>query len=82
VAFEYRNKNRTMRWLSVGWSFIGGSVAAAFIQGLTVGRWSKGCQYITANTRKFERSLFGLLLGQASHISGRRMSGSFCRDRS
>src|SRR3954462_7286709 len=36
VAFEYRYKTERMRWI---WdlSFAGGSLAAAFIQGLTVG---------------------------------------------
>jgi cytochrome d ubiquinol oxidase subunit II len=41
VAFEYRNKAERMRWLW-NWSFIGGSVAAAFIQGLTVGALVEG----------------------------------------
>jgi cytochrome d ubiquinol oxidase subunit II len=41
VAFEYRNKAEGMRWI---WdlSFIGGSFAAAFIQGLTVGALVEG----------------------------------------
>jgi cytochrome d ubiquinol oxidase subunit II len=41
VAFEYRNKTKRMRWL---WdlSFIGGSFAASFIQGLTVGALVEG----------------------------------------
>src|SRR5262249_50004147 len=41
VAFEYRNKTKRMRWL---WdlSFIGGSFAAPFIQGLTVGALVEG----------------------------------------
>jgi cytochrome d oxidase subunit CydB len=56
VAFEYRNKAERMRWLW-NWSFIGGSVAAAFIQGLTVGRWSKGCQYLPS-VRKHCKELF------------------------
>jgi cytochrome bd ubiquinol oxidase subunit II len=36
VAFEYRNKTERLRWI---WdaAFAGGSLAAAFIQGLTVG---------------------------------------------
>ena len=41
VAFEYRSKTERMRWL---WdlSFAGGSFAAAFIQGLTVGALVEG----------------------------------------
>ena len=41
VAFEYRNKTERMRWI---WdlSFTGGSFAAAFIQGLTVGALVEG----------------------------------------
>src|SRR6266849_1124157 len=41
VAFEYRHKTERMRWV---WdlSFIGGSLAAAFIQGLTVGALVEG----------------------------------------
>jgi cytochrome bd ubiquinol oxidase subunit II len=41
VAFEYRNKTERMRWLW-NWSFIGGSAAASFIQGLTVGALVEG----------------------------------------
>src|SRR6266849_50234 len=41
VAFEYRNKTERARWI---WdlSFAGGSFAAAFIQGLTVGALVEG----------------------------------------
>jgi cytochrome bd ubiquinol oxidase subunit II len=41
VAFEYRNKTERLRWI---WdaSFAGGSVAAAFIQGLMVGALVEG----------------------------------------
>jgi cytochrome d ubiquinol oxidase subunit II len=41
VAFEYRTKTERMRWI---WdlSFAGGSFAAAFIQGLTVGALVEG----------------------------------------
>jgi cytochrome d ubiquinol oxidase subunit II len=41
VAFEYRHRTKRMRWV---WdiSFIGGSFAAAFIQGLTVGALVEG----------------------------------------
>jgi cytochrome bd ubiquinol oxidase subunit II len=41
VAFEYRNKTERLRWI---WdvSFAGGSLAAAFIQGLMVGALVKG----------------------------------------
>jgi cytochrome bd ubiquinol oxidase subunit II len=41
VAFEYRHKTERMRWV---WdlSFIGGSFAATFIQGLTVGALVEG----------------------------------------
>src|SRR3982074_2878706 len=41
VAFEYRNKTERMRWI---WdlSFTGGSFAATFIQGLTVGALVEG----------------------------------------
>src|SRR5713226_2610698 len=41
VAFEYRHKTERMRWIW-DWSFIGGSLAAAFIQGLTVGALVEG----------------------------------------
>jgi len=41
VAFEYRNKTEQMRWLW-DWSFIGGSIAASFIQGLAVGALVEG----------------------------------------
>jgi len=46
VAFEYRNKTERMRWVW-DWSFIVGSFAASFIQGLTVrraGRRAADCQ--------------------------------------
>ncbi len=41
VAFEYRHKTERMRWI---WdlSFAGGSLAAAFMQGLTVGALVEG----------------------------------------
>jgi cytochrome d ubiquinol oxidase subunit II len=41
VAFEYRHKTEGLRWV---WdlSFIGGSIAATFIQGLTVGALVEG----------------------------------------
>jgi cytochrome d ubiquinol oxidase subunit II len=41
VAFEYRHNTERMRWI---WdlSFIGGSLAATFIQGLTVGALVEG----------------------------------------
>ncbi len=41
VAFEYRQKTERLRWIW-DWSFIGGSFAAAFIQGLTVGALVEG----------------------------------------
>jgi cytochrome d ubiquinol oxidase subunit II len=41
VAFEYRNKTERMRWVW-DWSFIVGSFAASFIQGLTVGALVEG----------------------------------------
>src|SRR6266850_1892605 len=41
VAFEYRNKTERMRWIW-DWSFIVGSFAASFIQGLTVGALVEG----------------------------------------
>jgi cytochrome d ubiquinol oxidase subunit II len=41
VAFEYRQKTERMRWIW-DWSFIGGSFAATFIQGLTVGALVRG----------------------------------------
>jgi cytochrome bd ubiquinol oxidase subunit II len=41
VAFEYRNKTERLRWIwDVG--FAGGSVVAAFIQGMTVGALVEG----------------------------------------
>src|SRR6266851_9357730 len=41
VAFEFRSKTKRLRWI---WdlSFIGGSFAATFIQGLTVGALVEG----------------------------------------
>ena len=41
VAFEYRNKTERLRWI---WdaSFAGGSLVAAFIQGMTVGALVRG----------------------------------------
>jgi cytochrome d ubiquinol oxidase subunit II len=41
VAFEFRNKTVRMRWLW-DWSFSGGSFAATFIQGMTVGALVEG----------------------------------------
>src|SRR5437868_12240767 len=41
VAFEYRQKTARLRWIW-DWSFIGGSFAATFIQGLTVGALVEG----------------------------------------
>jgi cytochrome d ubiquinol oxidase subunit II len=41
VAFEYRHKTERMRWIW-DWSFAGGSFAATFIQGLTVGALVEG----------------------------------------
>jgi cytochrome d ubiquinol oxidase subunit II len=41
VAFEYRQKTQRLRWIW-DWSFIGGSFAATFIQGLTVGALVEG----------------------------------------
>ena len=41
VAFEFRSKTQRARWIW-DWSFAGGSIAAAFIQGLTVGALVEG----------------------------------------
>jgi cytochrome bd ubiquinol oxidase subunit II len=41
VAFEFRNKTRRARWIW-DWSFAGGSCAATFIQGMTVGALVEG----------------------------------------
>jgi cytochrome bd ubiquinol oxidase subunit II len=41
VAFEYRTKTLRARW-TWDWSFSGGSLAAAFIQGVTVGALVEG----------------------------------------
>ena len=41
VAFEFRYKTQRMRWIW-DWSFAGGSLVAAFIQGLTVGALVEG----------------------------------------
>jgi cytochrome d oxidase subunit CydB len=48
VSFEYRHKTERMRWV---WdaAFAGGSLVAAFIQGLMVGAWSRDCRSRTAN---------------------------------
>jgi cytochrome d ubiquinol oxidase subunit II len=73
VAFEYRHRTKRMRWL---WdcSFIGGSFAAAFIQGLTVGALVAGLpivdgQYTGGDLGWFSPFAalcgFGLCLGYA-----------------
>ncbi len=41
VAFEFRNKTERARWIW-DWSFAGGSFAATFMQGLTVGALVEG----------------------------------------
>jgi cytochrome d ubiquinol oxidase subunit II len=41
VAFEFRHKAERMRWIW-DWSFVGGSLAAAFIQGMTIGALVEG----------------------------------------
>jgi cytochrome d ubiquinol oxidase subunit II len=41
VAFEFRNKAERARWICA-WGFAGGSVAATFIQGMTVGALVEG----------------------------------------
>jgi cytochrome bd ubiquinol oxidase subunit II len=41
VAFEFRNKTQRTRWIW-DWSFAGGSLAATFIQGMTVGALVEG----------------------------------------
>src|ERR1700722_7779477 len=41
VAFEFRHKTERARWIW-DWSFTGGSFAATFIQGLTVGALVEG----------------------------------------
>jgi cytochrome d ubiquinol oxidase subunit II len=41
VAFEFRNKTERARWIW-DWSFAGGSLAATFIQGMTVGALVEG----------------------------------------
>jgi cytochrome bd ubiquinol oxidase subunit II len=41
VAFEFRNKAERTRWIW-NWSFAGGSFAATFIQGMTVGALVEG----------------------------------------
>jgi cytochrome bd ubiquinol oxidase subunit II len=41
VAFEYRHRTRRGRWIW-DWSFAGGSLAATFIQGVTVGALVEG----------------------------------------
>jgi cytochrome bd ubiquinol oxidase subunit II len=41
VAFEFRNKTERARWIW-DWSFAGGSFAATFIQGMTVGGLVEG----------------------------------------
>jgi cytochrome d ubiquinol oxidase subunit II len=65
VAFEYRYKTQHMRWLW-NWSFVGGSFAASFIQGLTVGALVEGLpvangQYTGGEFGWF--SLFAVLCG-------------------
>jgi cytochrome d ubiquinol oxidase subunit II len=41
IAFEFRNKTQRLRWIW-DWSFVGGSLIAAFMQGLTVGALVEG----------------------------------------
>jgi cytochrome bd ubiquinol oxidase subunit II len=41
VAFEFRSKAGRIRWIW-DWSFVGGSLAATFIQGMTVGALVEG----------------------------------------
>jgi cytochrome bd ubiquinol oxidase subunit II len=41
VAFEFRNKTESARWIW-SWCFAGGSLAATFIQGMTVGALVRG----------------------------------------
>src|ERR1700732_1801275 len=41
VAFEFRHKAERARWVW-DWSFTGGSLAATFIQGMTVGALVEG----------------------------------------
>ena len=48
VAFEFRHKTERMA-LALGCGFAGGSLVAAFMQGLTVGAWSRACRSPMAN---------------------------------
>jgi len=57
VAFEYRNKTERLRWI---WdvSFAGGSLAAAFIQGLMVGALVEGLPITNGHYTGGEFGLF------------------------
>ena len=65
VAFEYRYKTQRMRWLW-NWGFAGGSFAASFIQGLTVGALVEGLPVVNGQYAGGEFgwfSLFAVLCG-------------------
>jgi cytochrome bd ubiquinol oxidase subunit II len=59
VAFEFRNKNRQMRWI---WdlSFAGGSLVATFMQGITVGALVEGLPFTNG---QYSGGTFGWLTG-------------------
>jgi cytochrome bd ubiquinol oxidase subunit II len=62
VAFEYRNKTERMRWVW-DWSFIVGSFAASFIQGMTVGALVEGLPIVNG---QYAGGEFGWLSGFAA----------------
>jgi cytochrome d ubiquinol oxidase subunit II len=57
VAFEFRNKTERMRWM---WDagFAGGSLVAAFIQGMTVGALVEGLPFVDG---RYSGGMFGWL---------------------
>ena len=65
VAFEFRGKTRRLRWV---WdlSFVGGSLAASFMQGVTVGALVEGLQFTNG---EYSGGVFGWL-GSFSVLCG------------
>jgi len=57
VAFEYRHRAKRTRWVW-DWSFAGGSLAATFIQGLTVGALVRGLPVVDG---RYAGGVFGWL---------------------
>jgi cytochrome d ubiquinol oxidase subunit II len=71
VAFEYRHNTERMRWI---WdlSFVGGSLAATFIQGLTVGALVEGLPMANG---QYAGGDFGLVQSIRGTLRCRTLSG-------